>query len=286
MMHSDQAAELRRRLGKETAVKQARTIAVVSGKGGVGKSSIVINFSLELIKNGKKVLLIDLDVGMGNIDILLGFYASRSFADLFSGDVSMHDIIERGPEGLAYIAGGKGLGSLFSLDEEKRDYFYAEYRELAKQYDYILFDMGAGASEDSIFFILAADECIVVTTPEPTAITDAYSMVKQVVAKEPKMPFHIIMNRASSFKSGSKATERFQKVVLRFLSADVQRMGIIPDDKAVATAVIRQIPFTIMNSKSPASKTMKQLTRDYLMEETETENNASTFLQKLRRFMP
>lgn len=286
MMPNDQAAELRRRLGGNAAVKQARTLAVVSGKGGVGKSSIAINFSLELINNGKKVLLIDLDVGMWNIDILLGFYASRSFADLFSEDVSMHDIIKKGPEGLEYIAGGTGLGSLFSLDKEKRNYFYSEYRELTKQYDYILFDMGAGASDDSIFFILAADECIVVTTPEPTAIMDAYSMIKHVVAKEPNMPFNIIMNRASSVKSGCEAMERFRKVVLRFLKADVQRTGIILDDKAVATAVIRQIPFTIMNSKSPASRAMKQLTRDYLMQETETENSASTFLQKLKRFMP
>ncbi|SDQ60229.1 MinD/ParA family protein [Virgibacillus salinus] len=284
-MH-DQAASLRRQLEISKDPRQARTIAVVSGKGGVGKSNVALNFSLELLNQDKKVLLLDLDVGMGNIDILLGLHSEKTIVDMFTGHLSVHDIIETGPRGLAYVAAGSGLTDLFMMDQEKRDYFYQQYDELVKMYDYIIFDMGAGATNDSLSLILASDECVVVTTPEPTSITDAYGMIKHILNKQRNMPISVIMNRSASVKSGYQALDRFQRVVTQFLDVEIQKLGILPDDKIVSTAVIRQIPYVLLNEKAAVSKAIKEIVNNYTSYGTEYQQQKSTsFVTKLKQFM-
>src|SRR5699024_9701876 len=156
-------------------------IAVVSGKGGVGKSSISLNFSLELLRREKKVLLMDMDIGMGNIDILLGLNPKYTVMDMFIHRLSIHDIIETGPNSLAHLAGGRALNTCFTMHQTRQAYFFQHLGQLAQLYDYIIFDMGAGETNDSLFFITTPDECIVVTTPEPTSITNAYRMIKHIV---------------------------------------------------------------------------------------------------------
>src|SRR5690625_2101589 len=240
-MKHDQAAHLRRKINHTNKKNHGKTISIVSGKGGVGKSNIAINFSLELMNNRKKVLLFDLDVGMGNIDILLGLQAEYTVIDMLEKRLSVYDIIEHGPYNLAYIAGGSAINKLFSMDEAEANYFLEQYNELQHDYDYIIFDMGAGATNESMFFILASDECFAVTTPEPTSITDAYGMIKHIVNYKPKMPIYIIMNRCSTQKNGQKAMNRFRQVISRFLHIDGHPMGVLPHDKIVSMAVMRQI---------------------------------------------
>ncbi|MBM7598576.1 flagellar biosynthesis protein FlhG [Virgibacillus halotolerans] len=261
---NDQAANLRRHFDKTAKSNRTKTISIISGKGGVGKSNIALNFSLELIKNDKKVLLFDLDVGMGNIDILLGLHAKRTIIDMFQEQISIHDIIETGPNGLSYIAGGSGLNHFFTMNSREQAYFFEQYYSLMKLYDYIIFDIGAGATADSLFFVLASNECIVVTTPEPTSITDAYGMIKHVLHEQPDMPIRVIMNRSISQMDGTKSLERLQQVVFRFLQIEIEMMGIIPDDANVSHAVRRQVPFVLLNDKTAVSKAMKQLTINYL----------------------
>ncbi|MGP4107002.1 MinD/ParA family protein [Virgibacillus sp. L01] len=285
MIH-DQAASLRRQLEISKDPRQARTIAIVSGKGGVGKSNVALNFSLELLNQDKKVLLLDLDVGMGNIDILLGLHSEKTIVDMFTDHLPVHDIIETGPRGLAYIAAGSGLSGLFMMDEEKRDYFYKQYNELVKLYDYIIFDMGAGATNDSLSLILASDECIVITTPEPTSITDAYGMIKHILNRQGNMPISVIMNRSASAKSGNKALDRFQRVVAQFLNVEVKKIGILPNDKIVSTAVIRQIPYVLLDDKAAVSKAIKVIVRNYTLNSTEYQQRKSTsFVKRLKQFM-
>ncbi|WP_240507988.1 MinD/ParA family protein [Virgibacillus indicus] len=283
---SDQAASLRRKLQISKNPREAKTLSFISGKGGVGKSNIALNFSLELIKNDQKVLLFDLDVGMGNIDILLGLNSDKTIIDMFNEQLSIHDIIETGPRNLAYIAGGSGLSEFFNLNADKKDYFIRQYMELVQMYDYIIFDMGAGATKDSIFFILASDECIVITTPEPTSITDAYGMIKHVAANQPDMPIFAIMNRCGTQKEGEKSLERFKTVIAQFLHIEIQMMGILPEDKMVTNAVRKQIPFILLNERSAAGKAVQQLTENYLSKSREMNNigNAS-FIQKLKQFI-
>ncbi|MFC4557135.1 MinD/ParA family protein [Virgibacillus kekensis] len=287
-MVRDQASSLRRRLEISKSPRQAKTIAIVSGKGGVGKSNVALNFSLELLKQEKKVLLFDLDVGMGNIDILLGLQAKKSIVDMFQEHLPVHDIIETGPRGLAYVSAGSALSDFFALNYENREYFLSEYEKLIEIYDYIIFDMGAGATSDSLSIIIAADECIVVTTPEPTAITDAYGMIKYILSNRSTMPISVIMNRSASTKSGRKALDRFHQVVFKFLDSEINKLGILPDDKTVSTAVIRQIPYVLLNEKAPVSKAVNEIATNYVMDRQEDlviKRKSSSFVQKLKQLM-
>ncbi|WP_106497607.1 MinD/ParA family protein [Lentibacillus sp. Marseille-P4043] len=285
-MKHDQAASLRRKLTIAQDPKQAKTIAIVSGKGGVGKSNFALNFSLELRNNQKTVLLFDLDVGMGNIDILLGLQSERTIVDMFNDRLSIHDIIEEGPNQLHYIAAGSGLSDFFTMDQAKIDFFLDQYNELVQMYDYIIFDMGAGATHDSLQFVMASDECIVITTPEPTSITDAYGMIKHILNNKQNMPIYVVMNRSLSTKQGTKALERFQRVVSQFLQVNVSLMGVLPDDKTVTTAVIRQIPYVLLNEKAAISKAVKQVAANYLAKSFSlTKKEPFSFVQKLKQLM-
>lgn len=283
---SDQAERLRHRLKQLHSTKRARTIAVASGKGGVGKSNFTINFGLKLIQQDKKVLIIDMDIGMGNIDILLGVTPTYSFVDLFHHGRSIHDIIEIGPNNLSYIAGGSGLSEVFQLDETKFQHFHSQFESLITSYDYILFDMGAGATNDSLNFISAADEAIVVTTPEPTSITDAYAMIKHLVRIEGSLPISILVNRSLKERTDSSFA-RLHTVVERFLDKQVFSMGVIPDDRSVLKSVNRQQPFVISEPNSKASKAISRVVDHYLRERNhETSNDATpSFLSKLKRFV-
>lgn len=283
MIH-DQAVGLRRKLTMVQYPKQAKTIAVVSGKGGVGKSNFALNFSLELINKQKTVLLFDLDVGMGNIDILLGLQSTRTLVDMFRDHLPIHEVMEEGPHHLQYIAAGSGLADFFTLDQDKIDYFLAQYTELVPLYDYIIFDMGAGASSDSLQFLMAADECMVVTTPEPTSITDAYGMMKHIINKKQHMPIYVVMNRSLTIKQGAKALERFQHVIKQFLQVDVSLMGTLPEDKIVTTAVMRQIPYVLLNEKAAVSKAVKQMVTNYLVNSFRlNKKEPLSFVQKLKQ---
>nr|WP_164668978.1 MinD/ParA family protein [Virgibacillus doumboii] len=284
MVH-DQAESLRRQVEHTREPGQAKTIAVVSGKGGVGKSNVALNFALELLRHDNKVLLFDLDVGMGNIDILLGLHAEKSIVDMFNNQLTVHDIIETGPRGISYVAAGSGLTDFFTMNQEKRDYFFRQYDELITIYDYIIFDMGAGVTNDSLSFIVASDECIVVTTPEPTSITDAYGMIKHIINRQQSMPVSVIMNR-SSIKNGSQTMERFRLIVEQFLNIKIRKLGILPDDKTVSAAVVRQIPYVLLNEKAAVSRAIKDITIDYLQNGSEAKNQKSaSFVQRLKAFV-
>ncbi|WP_249869767.1 MinD/ParA family protein [Oceanobacillus saliphilus] len=285
-MKHDQAEGLRRKLNSIHTPKEAKTISIISGKGGVGKSNFALNFSLTLMSKQKKVLLFDLDVGMGNIDILMGVRANKTIIDMFERKLSVHQIIETGPNGLSYIAAGTGLTNFFKLSEGDKSHFYEQFKELLQMYDYILFDMGAGVTEDGLFFILASDECIVITTPEPTSLTDAYGMIKHVINNQKTMPVHIVMNRSSTYQEGLKSLTRFKEVVIKFLDVQITPLGIIPDDKAVTQAVIRQVPYVLYNEKSKAAKAIKELTFNYLSNSKEIERASPFyFVRKLKQFI-
>ncbi|MBO1003788.1 MinD/ParA family protein [Pseudogracilibacillus auburnensis] len=280
----DQAERLRNRLKGQD--KQAKTIAIVSGKGGVGKSNTALNFSIELQNRGKKVLLFDLDVGMGNIDILLGNESKHSIVNLFNEFLPIHDIIELGPKGLSYIAGGSSLNELIQLDEDKLNYFYEQYDRLVNDYDYILFDLGAGASISSMSFVLSSDECVVITTPEPTSITDAYSMIKHIILKRKDMPISVIMNRCNSRKEGVRTLEKFNQVVSHFLHSNIIKMGMLPNDQIVSTAVIRQTPYILLNKNAPVSKALNEIVTNFLQQTNElNELQRVSFVQKLKHFL-
>ncbi|MCP8616503.1 MinD/ParA family protein [Salirhabdus salicampi] len=278
---NDQAARLRELVSRGKTVKEAKTIAILSGKGGVGKSNIALNFAIGLSQQQKKVLLFDLDFGMGNIDILMGVSPKKTIIDLFRDpSLSLSNIIEEGPEGLSYIAGGSGLSGVFEMEQAYFDRFLSQLSEITYNYDYIIFDMGAGITHEHMNFALAAHECFIVTTTEMTAITDAYSVMKNVTAKQPNLPLYLIVNRTFQDKEGISTQNRLQQVASQFLKKDIHLLGMIPDDYAVVEAVKKQSPFTISNPRSLVSRKMRKLISDYLHGAQTIENHS--FVTKLK----
>lgn len=285
-MYNDQAASLRQKMKEKNGEKQAKTIAIVSGKGGVGKSNFTINFALKLIEKKKSVLIIDLDIGMGNIDILLGLQARYSIVQMYENHLSIHDIIEVGPNSISYISAGSGLSTVFNMDEEKLNYFLDQYHQISTDYDYIFFDMGAGATNESLAYILAADECILVTTPEPTSMMDGYAMIKHIHNKNDQLPFYLLINRADSVKEGKQVIKRLQKVTNYFLAKQITALGVLPNDKKVSKAVISQVPFILYDPLAPVSRAIDQIVTQYLTDSIDLDKKApSSFITKLKKFI-
>jgi flagellar biosynthesis protein FlhG len=282
----DQAEMLRNRMQfPQETPPEAKVISVVSGKGGVGKTNIALNFALALQKLGKKVILFDLDIGMANLDILMGITARKTIVDMIEQDLPIRDIVETGSHGLAFIAGGTGLTTLFRLDEDNLSWFLAQLQSIHSNYDFIIFDMGAGISTDSTKFILSADEIILVTTPEPTAITDAYSVLKFIHYKEKQLPLHLLVNRCDSEKEGQEITARFQAVAEHFLQKKISLLGMLPDDRTVLQAVKSQVPFLDFAPKSKVSRSLKEVAKNYAGIENDRHRSFGSFLNKLKNHL-
>ncbi|WP_174735025.1 MinD/ParA family protein [Mesobacillus harenae] len=283
-MH-DQAEVLRKK-ALDTA-RQPKTIAVISGKGGVGKSNFSLNFSISLGQQGSRILLIDFDIGMGNIDILLGNSSPHTMADYLTSDVTLDQTIVKGTEGVDYIAGGSGLNYLINLDFSRVDQFIEDLQGLITHYDYLIFDMGAGMDRDTQSVLLSVNEIIVITTPEPPAMMDAYAVMKYIHHLNPNIPFYLVANRVSSVKEGKETLARLSEVLERFLGKKPVQLGLLPDDHNVVQAVKRQIPFLILNRKSPVSKAIVNLTERYLRDLTEDPFSrlGITFTARLKQFL-
>lgn len=283
---NDQAKSLRRLVNNSNEKPETKVIAVVSGKGGVGKSNFALNFAIGLSQVGKKVVLFDLDIGMANVDILMGCSAKYNVIDLIEHELTIWDIIEKGPEKIDFISGGSGLTKMFKLSPLKFERFIQQLESLYQQYDYIILDMGAGATEDSIQFVLAANEVIVITTPEPTSITDAYAMLKHIHQRERYKPCSIIVNRAFSEKEGITTGENLQRATRRFLDKEAYVLGFIPDDVNVQKAVRKQDPFLILFPNSHSSKALRRIIEKFLgISMSSKESSLSTFVSKLKRFL-
>lgn len=291
---NDQADALRNRMIRaKTSLetedkKNTKIIAVVSGKGGVGKSNFVVNFSLGLQKKNKRVLIIDLDIGMANIDILLGQSSTYSIVDMIQKEMSIWSVIEKGPLGLSYIAGGSGLSEVFEMNEEKSNFFYHQIEALEQEYDYIFFDMGAGVTNSSFHFLLSSHEVFLVTTPEPTSITDAYGMIKYIDIKEKELPISMIVNRAHSKKDGERTSQNVLNVTKTFLNKDIHLLATLPDDEIVWKAVRAQQPFFLFSPRSKPSAAIEKAVNNYLYVVEQKSNNKDksidSFIKKLKGF--
>ena len=215
-MMRDQAETLRLKMLKSRG-ELSRWIPIVSGKGGVGKSNFSTNFAHALLSKGKKVIIIDMDIGMGNIHILLGMTPQYSLRDYLLGTKEIDEVINETPEGLHFISGGSGLDTVMEWSKEMFERLIQAFEHLQQTYDFILFDMGAGATQSSIELIVAVDEIIVISTTEPTSITDAYSMMKFICLQDSDKAFSIVSNRVSKGDDGNDAITRLQYAMRKFL---------------------------------------------------------------------
>lgn len=263
----DQAEKLREQISRaqgQSGQKQTRIITVTSGKGGVGKSNFSLNFALSLIQQNKKVIIFDVDLGLANIDVLMGVSPKKNILQMIEQNLNIWDIVETGPNGLQFIAGGSGFNHLFQLDQMKLNKFFEELGNIQGQVDYIILDTGAGLSHENLRFILASDDVILVTTPEPTAITDAYAVLKMIHAKDPNLDIKLVINRCVSDKEGLTTSRKLQMVSKQFLNKDITHLGFIPDDANVMKAVKKQSPFLLEYPNTQASLAMLQLSQGFL----------------------
>ncbi|MEC0173283.1 MinD/ParA family protein [Paenibacillus favisporus] len=256
--------------------KTAKLITVTSGKGGVGKSNFTLNFALALQAMGRKVLVFDADIGMANIDVLMGISPKFNLYHLLQREKSASEIIEKGPHSLSFIAGGSGLSELLSLSEQDLAYFTEQIEGLADEMDYIIFDTGAGLSKENLNFIRSADECLVVTTPEPTSITDAYALIKVVSGAEPGVTFKLIINRAGDEKEAAQTADKIAMAARRFLGVETTMLGYIADDSHVVQAVKKQVPFSLAYPNCNAAKDLQRIAYRYLLVPAPPEPSALT----------
>lgn len=264
----DQAQALRDKVLAPTnnEARATRIITVSSGKGGVGKSNFTVNFALALQAKGYKVLIFDADIGMANINVLLGATPKYSLYHLLKKERTIEEVIYTGTNGLQFIAGGSGFNDLVNLSESDLDRFINEVSKLNGEVDFIIFDTGAGLSKETLKFILSAQETILVTTPEPTAMTDVYALIKMVSSLGLNIKFRLVINRVTHRNEGKHTADKLSLAAKRFLSIDVPTLGYIEDDVNVTKAVKKQIPFTIAYPHCAASKSIQQLTERFLVE--------------------
>lgn len=251
---------------KQAASKErtTRVVTIASGKGGVGKSNFALNFALSLKDLGQKVVVIDLDIGMANLDILMGTTPKYHLMDMIEQRKSIWDVLEKGPNQLEYLAGGTGFNTLLELSDEDRQYFFQEIEKLHGYADLILIDTGAGLTKESQQCHLSADEVILLTTPEPTSMADAYSIVKILNKHKPSVSFQLLINRVTHPKEGIEVASKFKMAVQSFLNKELKIFGAIPEDEVVKQSVLKQVPFYLANPRSPVSMMLKKLAERFV----------------------
>ncbi len=274
----DQADKLRQMVSETENRPSARVITVTSGKGGVGKSSLSLNLAICMSRMGKQVVLLDADFGLANIEVMLGIRPQANLADLMFRGRNLSDIITDGPEGIKFISGGSGIQELASMNKDQVVYLTKKLAELDNYADVIIIDTGAGISDSVLEFVASSNEVLLVATPEPTSITDAYALLKALNRKsefsKSSTTIKFIANRVRDEDEGRVLYENMKNVVSKFLSINLDFVGSIPQDDQISKAVMKQKPVTMVSPNSPASKaigilaeTLNNVTREESNEE-------------------
>lgn len=267
----------------------ARVITVTSGKGGVGKSNIAVNMSISLCSMGYKVALIDADLGLANVDVLMGISPEFSLADILHNNKSIMEILSEGPCGVKFISGGSGVEELVKLNKEQLEKFISEIGILDSYFDIIIIDTGAGLSDSVLSFTMASDEIIVVTTPDPTAITDAYALIKVISSRNMNKDIKVIVNRAENVNEANNVLDKLVLVTDKFLSMKIVPLGFILYDDNVIKAVKSQSPFITSNPNSTASRNIRSITmnmvnnKDYMKDASDS-SGMKGFINQLYNF--
>lgn len=238
------------------------TLAVLSGKGGVGKSNIAVNLAVYLAARGLRTALVDLDMGLANADVLLNIVPTYTLAHVLAGVRSIDDVTVNGPCGLRFVPGASGIHSLANLSEFERRSLVSHLQKLARSADIAVFDCGAGIARNVITFAAAADQALVVTTPEPTALTDAYAVIKVLARDARGTRTLLFVNMAASRKEADAAFRRIAGVAQKFLNYPIANGGFMLHDRTVELAVRSRRPFVLSHPASSASTCLAAMADD------------------------
>ncbi len=249
--------------------KLAKLIAITSGKGGVGKSNFILNLAIAMSIRGKKVLLIDADMNLSNIDVLLGIYPEYTLSNLMDDVITIDQLLVDGPRGIKLLPASSGDLMVMKNVKHYQQALIQVYMDLRKEFDYILIDTGAGISDLTIDFVLSADKVIVITTPEPTAITDAYAMIKVLFYRSKSPDLNLVINMVQTDEEGKTIFNKINLIVQHFLNKSVNHIGSVPLDKSIPESVKEQVPLIIKRPRSIASASIHNIAVSIMKEEKE-----------------
>lgn len=257
----DQAERLRKMVKEQASPRRvARVITVTSGKGGVGKSSISVNLAIALSRLGNRVVILDADFGLANVEVMLGIRPQYNLADLMFRGKNLTDIITKGPENIGFISGGSGIQELTNLTKDQIVYLIQKLVELDELADIIIVDTGAGIADSVLEFVAASSEVLLVATPEPTSITDAYALLKTLNRKADisleDTVIKMIANRIDTYDDGKELYDKLSLVVSKFLNLKLEYLGAVPQDASVSKAVMKQKPALMLYPNSQFSKSL------------------------------
>lgn len=261
-----------------------RTIAFTSGKGGVGKSNLVLNTGLVLARRGRKVAILDGDLGLASLNVLLGLSPRHDLRHVIAGEKRLGEILLRGPHGVFIIPAGSGVAELANLTEEERETLLGQLHEVAETVDFLLIDTGAGINDTVLNLIVASDEAVVVTRPEPTALADAYALMKIVIQYQAAYPFHLLINMVRDGEQAQQIYGSLSQILLRFLGYQPGYAGYVVMDPSVGQAVVQQVPFTVLAPRCSAARGLEALADRLLGEPAGSRDGAARFWKRLSRW--
>lgn len=268
-----------KRNNKKRCVK---TIAVASGKGGVGKTNVVVNLAIAMAARGKKVMVLDANLGMSNIDVLLHLAPRYNIQHVLSGEMSLGDVLIEGPHGIKILPASSGVQELTALNDFQRLKLMEEFDAYANDVDVLLIDTAAGISEDVAFFCIAAQEIVIVTSPEPTAIIDAYALIKVLSTCYQEKEFHVLVNSVKSPEEGYEAFQRLSFATEKFPDISLDYLGDLPFDEAVPRAVRAQKAFIEAYPNIPLSQRIREIALKFAEQSTKVKGTLQFFIGDLR----
>lgn len=265
--------------------RMARIITVASGKGGVGKSNISVNTAISYARIGKRVLLMDADLGLANVNILLGVIPKYTLYDVIKGEKTIKEILIPYRDNIWIIPGASGFYQVAELRDDQRKMLVSNLEEL-DNFDVVIVDAGAGISNNVLSFIAASNEVLVVTTPEPTSLTDAYGMIKAVVSQSADVQIKLVINMIRNVQQGKKVYQKLSEVCQRFLGIKIENLGYVFEDEALKKAVSQQKPVVISYPDSKATQSIEHLVlrlekMDHLIDDRK---GVQKFMKKLFSF--
>lgn len=282
----DQAEHLRNIIKAENVNRQlARVLTVTSGKGGVGKSNTAINLAIQFRKLGKKVIILDADFGLANIEIMFGAVPKHNLCDLIYQGKSMKDIITWGPMDIGFISGGSGIVGMVNLSRDYLNYIIQNLAELDTIADIVIVDTGAGISDAVLEFLVASGEILLITTPEPTSMTDSYSLLKALL-RHPRFSSEstqvkMIANRVVREEEGQNLYNKLNMVVGRYLKLPFTYLGTVPEDSQLSKAVIQQVPVSMQNPSAKSSLAYESIAAKLMNLETVKKRGMAAFFSHI-----